>query len=79
MVDYSIAKAIDWLSEFQKEHGCSDYVVIKADDGKEYQVKFDVANQKEFIAHYVASLIGVPVPSGKIILIEDYLFENPNC
>ena len=76
MVNYSIVKAIDWLSEFQKEHGCSDYVVIKADDGKEYQVKFDVANSKEFIAHYVASLIGVPVPSGKIILIEDYLFES---
>lgn len=76
MVEYAIANAIDWLSDFKKEHGASDYAIIKADDGKQYQVKFSSSNSREFIAHYIASLIGVPVPPAKIIHISDYLFED---
>lgn len=76
MVNYDVITAIDWLSDFQKEHGVSDYAIIKADDGKQYQVKFNFSNPREFIAHYIASLIGVPVPPAKIIYINDYLFED---
>lgn len=76
MVEYATANAIDWLSDFQKEHGVSDYAIIKADDGKQYQVKFNASNSREFIAHYIASLIGVPVPPAKIIHIGNYLFED---
>lgn len=76
MVDYTTLNAIDWLSDFQKEHGCSDYAIIKADDSKQYQVKFNFSNSREFIAHYIASLIGVPVPAGKIIYISDYIFGD---
>lgn len=76
MVNYDVVTAIDWLNDFQKEHGISDYAIIKANDGKQYQVKFNFSNSREFIAHYIASLIGVPVPHAKIIHIGDYLFED---
>lgn len=76
MITYTTVNAIDWLSDFQKEHGVSDYAIIKADDGKQYQVKFNFSNPREFIAHYIASLIGVPVPRAKIVYISDYIFEE---
>ena len=76
MVSYTMVNAVDWLRDFQKEHGMSDYALVSGDDGKTYQVKFNSSNSKELIAHYIASSIGVPIPSAKIIFIKDDLFDD---
>lgn len=76
MIEYAMVNAVDWLRDFQKECGMSDYALVVGDDGKIYQVKFNGSNSREFIAHYIASSIGVPIPSAKIIFIKDDLLND---
>lgn len=76
MINYTAINATDWLRDFQKERGMSDYALINGDDKKVYQVKFNSSNSREFIAHYIASSIGVPIPNAKIIFIKDDLFND---
>jgi len=76
VISYDVSVATGWLKEYRKERGgTSDYAIARADNTN-YQVKFNISNPKEFIAHYVASIIGVPVPSGKIIQIDKYLIDD---
>lgn len=76
MITYETIEANDWLKDFQKKLGVSEYSILKGKDEKEYQVKFNQSNSREFIAHYIATRIGVPVPEAKIIYISDYIMDD---
>lgn len=77
MVNYKTSIAFDWLKDYQKKMGASDFAIVKVrDDNKEYQVKFNQSNSRELIAHYIAMCIGVPVPDAKIIHIPDNIFSD---
>lgn len=79
-MQYQKVKALNFLNRNQE--GASFFGLFEADDDKIYQVKFDQAtlksNTKEFIANYIAIIVGVPTPLPIMIYIPEIMIKALN-
>jgi len=76
---YAINQAVEYVPR-PNDIGTSQWVLIKADNGIVYQVKFNKGvvahNSYEFIGNYIAQLINIPVPTGAFLLIPDFILHK---
>ncbi len=76
---YDIIQGVEYVKKSTDE-GMSQWILIKAENGITYQVKFNKtsrsSNTNEFIGNFIGSSIGVPVPNGIFLMIPDNILEE---
>lgn len=76
---YDVLEAIEYVPK-PFEMGTSQWVLLKAENGTIYQVKFNqeflAHNTHEFIGNFIGSAINAPVPQGVFLQIPEYLLTK---
>jgi len=76
---YEVIEAIEYVPK-PNDIGTSKWVIIKADNGITYQVKFNeeavAHNTYEFIGNFIGKSIKVPIPNGIFLQIPDFLLTK---
>lgn len=76
---YDVLEAVEFIPK-PFDIGTSQWVLLKAENGITYQVKFNqlaiAHNTYEFIGNYIGHSIGVPVPKGIFLLVPEHLLSR---